>query len=1050
TAAAVGEIRGTAFFDENSDGQWDTSFEFAGVQGVEVVAYDDNGNQVSTATTDSTGAYSLAVASGQRVRVEVLSWPDGYEPGPEGDDGGPGVWGSETTVTFATENDEHVDVGFVQPDLFCDTNPDLLTPCYAFGHLDDVPAGEPGTVAVPFDATGQTPPKSWMTPVNQIGAVYGAAWRRDNADPNGGTLLTTSFLKRHADLGPGRGGSDTRTTGGIYEIEQAAGTSATGTLWLDLDADTPIDTGGDPRAFMADPASPGSCTSGPLGDAELNCWLTDPDTFDQIGRRGLGDTDFSPNEDYLFTVNLFNRSLVRIPVAGVPLVADVPNITEYQYTARHNDCPNGDWRPFALGRDTATGAMYLGATCTGQTTFESQAPGDGLARANSPTADAARQELAAIVYRFDPASPGTLTEVLDADLSYDRRDRCNASETTANPASCEGYWNAWSDVPTDFIVRAPDALGQRVRPIPLLADIQVDRDALVLGVRDMSGDVGGHFAFLPGDGPGSTPFQVITYGDILKACGSATGSFQLEDNSTCGGVTGSGSIGDGPGGDEFFDDSWFLDENVTGSIALIQTREDGLIATANHAAAADPSELTERNTAGLRRFNPDDGTNRSPGARIFQSASNPLPIGSTFGKANGLGALVPLCNAAPLEIGNYVWYDLDRDGVQDPDESPVVGATVNLYEVDSGGSRTLVASDVTDAEGEYYFSSEDASYQLLPDQDYVLAVDNADDYDDPAAPLYNWLPTLANAGNGAIPDQNDSDGVVPSGGQFPEISLTTGGPGFNDHSFDFGFAQAGEITVVKDLQGDPAGLNDPTPTFSVVVACTRNGSSIDDQVFITVDGVPTASPVAVSDGQTLAIGGVPIGSSCQLTENTPDPGLLNAGYAWSPPVFSGDGIVTPGYPVTITIPDTLPVDGRLEVGLANAVPADGGFFVQKVVEGPSGGVVADARFEVSVVCVDAGDNPVVPSLMYDGGAVVSPVLMEEGFALEVSGVPLDGECTLTESALDPSDLNPSFVWVSQQFDGTGVPTGNPATVTVGDVEGVTVNMRNTFRQQLGS
>lgn len=50
-----------------------------------------------------------------------------------------------------------------------------------------------------------------------------------------------------------------------------------------------------------------------------------------------------------------------------------------------------------------------------------------------------------------------------------------------------------------------------------------------------------------------------------------------------------------------------------------------------------------------------------------------------FGKANGLGDLEPLCAAAPLEIGNRVWRDSDGDGVQDADEPPLAGITVNLW-----------------------------------------------------------------------------------------------------------------------------------------------------------------------------------------------------------------------------------------------------------------------------------------------------------------------------------------------------------------------------------
>jgi hypothetical protein len=55
------------------------------------------------------------------------------------------------------------------------------------------------------------------------------------------------------------------------------------------------------------------------------------------------------------------------------------------------------------------------------------------------------------------------------------------------------------------------------------------------------------------------------------------------------------------------------------------------------------------------------------------------PPGAGFGKANGLGDLELLCDQAPVEIGNRVWLDRNRNGVQDPDEPPIPGVTVELW-----------------------------------------------------------------------------------------------------------------------------------------------------------------------------------------------------------------------------------------------------------------------------------------------------------------------------------------------------------------------------------
>ncbi len=56
---------------------------------------------------------------------------------------------------------------------------------------------------------------------------------------------------------------------------------------------------------------------------------------------------------------------------------------------------------------------------------------------------------------------------------------------------------------------------------------------------------------------------------------------------------------------------------------------------------------------------------------------------------------------APLAVGNYVWFDADKDGLQgDPlAEAPIEGVVVKLYRLDD----TLVATTSTDAAGYYQF-----------------------------------------------------------------------------------------------------------------------------------------------------------------------------------------------------------------------------------------------------------------------------------------------------------------------------------------------------------
>jgi len=61
---------------------------------------------------------------------------------------------------------------------------------------------------------------------------------------------------------------------------------------------------------------------------------------------------------------------------------------------------------------------------------------------------------------------------------------------------------------------------------------------------------------------------------------------------------------------------------------------------------------------------------------------------------------VEVSNSQCAELGDYVWEDLDTDGIQDSNEKGVPGVTVKLYD----SSNTQVGTDVTDANGRYLFT----------------------------------------------------------------------------------------------------------------------------------------------------------------------------------------------------------------------------------------------------------------------------------------------------------------------------------------------------------
>lgn len=122
-------------------------------------------------------------------------------------------------------------------------------------------------------------------------------------------------------------------------------------------------------------------------------------------------------------------------------------------------------------------------------------------------------------------------------------------------------------------------------------------------------------------------------------------------------------------------------------------------------------------------------------------------------------------------IGDFVWFDADGDGIQDPTESGVPGATVRLLGSDGG----LLATAMTGSGGTYLFTGLAAGRYVV---EFVL----------PDVPGYSSEAfTLAGAGA----DDRDSDAATTTG-RTVEIGLA---PGENDPTWDAGVIGAAVLAA---------------------------------------------------------------------------------------------------------------------------------------------------------------------------------------------------------------------------------------------------------------
>jgi uncharacterized repeat protein (TIGR01451 family) len=852
-------LTGTAFRDFNADGTRGT-FE-PGVPGITVTAF-GTGGIIQSVTTGADGSYTLnLLPAGSEVRLEFTGLPDYLRYGPAGS-------GSSTSVAFVTCDTgvPPVDIGLANPGQHCDLTPDILTTCFALGDPNGPNADEPVIVQAAYTAGSTdltTQPvgtrfdggSTYLAIAQELGSVWGLAYRRQTD-----TLYAASYLKRHVAFqvdGPGA----------IYALAPGGGIS---TLTV-LPAAAPgeqLHTDG--TAYPDRPF--------------INPWLIDSESYALVGTRSLGDMTMSEDDNTLYVINLFDRSLYAVPVdnpgarTSVPLPTNLPN------------CAAVDARPFAV--EQQDGRIYVGITCTAESTQN-------------------RSQLAAYVYSA-PVGSASFSLELSVPLTYPRRCIDAASDPVFCLANFPADWQPWiSGFDTNQIY--VDIAGDQVftaYPQPLLTDIEFDNNGdMILAFRDRFGDQMGNASYSIIDND-LRNYTGLIAGDILRACQTTPGTWSLESNATCGSfTTGGANNGEGPGGGEYyFEDNLvaFHDEDGMGS-ALQIPGQSTVVGT-----FFDPIPInTELGDAGLRWL--DNRTGQTTQAyRIYNGEIfNP----STFAKANGLGGMEARCPIAPIEIGNRIWFDTDRDGVQDPGETPLAGVTVRLY--DANGN--LIAETVTNANGEYLFTSR--LNNLRFNTDYVIRLDNPADYAD-GGPLFNTFLTANNTSEG----QRDSDGVLFNG--FPTINMNTGAPGDNNHTYDFGFI---------DEEPTPTPTPSPTPTDTPTPGGTPPpGSTLTPGVpggtpsgsFIVVDNLVLEKSVnpPFAQGGAIAVWTIRVSnnsaaavSDIVITDTVPN-GLEVISTATSRGTLTQNGrqitvqigTLSPGQQVTITI--------RTRVGTGANIP----------------------------------------------------------------------------------------------------------------------------------
>ncbi|MBP2322159.1 hypothetical protein JOF56_002544 [Kibdelosporangium banguiense] len=357
---------------------------------------------------------------------------------------------------------------------------------------------------------------------------------------------------------------------------------------------------------------------------------------------------------------------------------------------------------------------------------------------------------------------------------------------------------------------------------PLLTNVAVDKTGdLVLAFRDRFGDQLGQQTPAP---TGNGAFSAAVGGALSRACKQADGKY-----ATC-------------------PDALKADASM-GAVALV--------------LAADKMPVTS---------NPGVGWfDRATGAKqgTFQVGDQ-----EGWGRANSLADLEALCDLAPVQVGNRVWFDADTDGIQDGNEPPLAGVKVTATPCAGGAA---LPPQTTNAKGEYMLTG------LQPDTCYNLKFDftGAQTSALPGAPPGSSLKwTARQAGANRAVDSN----VDPGTGL---ATVNTGGHGSVDTTVDAGvLAPTSTLGDLVWMDNNRNGQQDagepPVPGLAVTMGSLKTVTGPDGKYIF--DKLPDGTYQVCFDVKNLPDGYLPavanLGSDAMDSDADPATGC-------APPVTVG-------------------------------------------------------------------------------------------------------------------------------------------------------------------
>lgn len=805
------QVSGKVFYDFDANGiQTFSAPTEAGVPGVGVrIFVNGNNAQPFITQTDITGQYAFSaqqVPAGATARVEFFNLPETFFVSLVGPQNG-------TELQFIQAPATNINLAIFNDDEFCRAGSEvkIVTACYAMGDpLKPGTAGDdPALVLFDYNASGEAggasgPPMEKLATASKIGATWIASYQRSS-----NTLLIGAITRRHVGLGP-------LGTGGFYSVDLQ--TKAVSNF---IDVKTiGINTGPDPHI---DPISGQNI----LPNDKL-ARSRDSLAFHVAAKVGIGGAQLSAYQDTLYLVNLYDKKLYSFNVKK-PLQAPA-NATEAHtksYQIPNPGCSNNNFAPWAL--KYYRGKLYVGVVCTAETSQK-------------------KSDLKAAVYEFNPKTQA-FKNIFEFGLDYPRGpiDATQGCDTI-------NTWMPWTNVfpkQCNYPLGAPDPISAfAVYPQAILSDIEFDDDgSLLIAFMDRLGLQTGQ------NQPGIAVDDTLNYygfmsGDLVRAQYNANGTYTLENNAQSGSLLGCGvNTNSGPGGGEFFcEDYWISGLNEVGHAEITNGGMFKITGISEVLISSmDPVHKVYLST-GFIAFDTKTGKRN----RSFSVYSlNP----GSLGKSGGVGDLAGICEPGPLEIGNTLWFDTNKDGIQESNEGLLDNVIITLHDMQNGGVE--VARDTTANGGQYYFNDKNVSGGLKRNHSYEVRVDLNQTIPNSAFTSIPSNALLKNTAAHAVKlrdsltvspkhvtgyAQNylrDSDGEFNADSTKVIVKVTTGDNSQNNFTLDIGLMikdipeEKIDLEITKRVIGDCVHQIGDEVTFQIIVRNAATAlTAIADSVII--------------------------------------------------------------------------------------------------------------------------------------------------------------------------------------------------------------------------